>query len=119
MEFKKRTLKRGDNSKRKESDNLKRKGTNTKNKHENSKAEEVSNKPKNVFPKRYMNVYAYQLKFDIKVPLRADYKKGPTFGILASEPFCLMLGFVGFHHEVVGILQTLSNDSRLFVSNAC
>ena len=120
MNLKKRTLADLDRrSKEKQSDDLKRKGTKTIRNPENESGIKTGNKPKNVFPKRHMNVYAYQLKFDIKVPLRADYKKGPTFGILASEPFCYMLGYIGYHHEVVGMLQILSDDSRLFVANAC
>ena len=39
--------------------------------------------------------------FDIKVPIKDELKKDLIFGIEARLPIGVILGFNGFHHQVM------------------
>ena len=56
--------------------------------------------------------------FDIKVQIIEDLKKGLIFGLGARLPIGLVLGFTGFSHEVLPIMQTLSHSTRAYLCNA-
>ena len=56
--------------------------------------------------------------FDINVPIKEELKKGLIFGIHARPPLGVINGYVGYHHEVISLSQTLSHSTRAFISNA-
>ena len=56
--------------------------------------------------------------FDIRVTIRDNLKKGLVFGLQARLPIGLILGFFGFRHEVLSLMQTLSHSSRAYILNA-
>ena len=57
-------------------------------------------------------------KFDIKVDIGEDLMKTLVFGINARPPIGLILGFSGYSHEVMPLMQTLSHTTRAFTCNA-
>ena len=56
--------------------------------------------------------------FDVKVTIKEHLKKGLVFGLKARLPIGIILGFVGYRHEVMPIMQTLSNATRAYIINA-
>ena len=56
--------------------------------------------------------------FSIKVQIREDLKKGLIFGLEARLPIGIILGYLGFRHEVVRLMQTISNATRAYIINA-
>ena len=55
---------------------------------------------------------------DILVPIRDELKKDLIFGIKARPPTGLILGFAGFRHEVIPLMQCLSHGVRAYLVNA-
>ena len=49
--------------------------------------------------------------FEIKVPLKEDLKKGLVFNFKARLPIGILLGFIGYRHEVIHIMQTISHST--------
>ena len=56
--------------------------------------------------------------FDVKVPIREELKKCLIFRLQARPPIGIILGFVGFRHEVLPITQILSHATRAYIVNA-
>ena len=56
--------------------------------------------------------------FDIKVEIRDDLKKGLIFGLNSRAPIGLIIGMVGYSHEITPVLQSLSHSTRAFIWNA-
>ena len=56
--------------------------------------------------------------FDIKVPIKDELKSGLIFGIDARPPLGLIAGMIGYRHEVLSLMQTLSHSSRAYILNA-
>ena len=56
--------------------------------------------------------------FDIKVKLKEDYKKCLIFDLDSRLPIGIILGFLGYRHEVMPFLQRASHKTRAFIINA-
>ena len=56
--------------------------------------------------------------FDTRVPIKNELLKGLIFGIQARLPIGVILGFFGYRHEVMPLLQTLSHRTRAYIVNA-
>ena len=54
----------------------------------------------------------------ISVPIKQELKKNLIFGIEARPPIGLILGFYGFRHQVMKIMQYLSHGTRAYIVNA-
>ena len=59
-----------------------------------------------------------QTQFKTKVALKEDLKKILIFGIEARLPIGLILGFYGYRHEVMPLMQNLSHGTRAYICNA-
>ena len=57
-------------------------------------------------------------KIDIRVQIRQDLMKSLIFGIHARPPIGHILSFLGYSHEVIPIMQTLSHATRAYIINA-
>ena len=57
-------------------------------------------------------------KFDIKVPIREQILKCLIFGLQARLPIATILSYMGYRHDVIWILQTLSHTTRAYIWNA-
>ena len=58
------------------------------------------------------------INFDIKVQIKEDLKKSLIFGLQARLPIGVILGFVGYRHHVLPIMQTLSHSTRAYIVNS-
>ena len=56
--------------------------------------------------------------FDIKVQIRQEFRKGLIFGFNARLPVAVILAFLGYRHQVMPLLQTLSQGTRAYTINA-
>ena len=52
---------------------------------------------------------------DIIVPIRENLKKGLVFDLRARLPIGITLGLIGYQHEALPLMQTLSHATRAFV----
>ena len=59
-----------------------------------------------------------QYEIEIKVPIQEELKKGLIFGQKARPPIGIILGFVDYSHEVMPLMQTLSQATRAYIVNA-
>ena len=57
-------------------------------------------------------------KYDIKVAIRENLKKGLVFGIQARPAIGHILSFYGYSHEANIIMQVLSHSTRAYIINA-
>ena len=57
-------------------------------------------------------------KIDIRVQIRQDLMKSMIFGLQARPPIGHILSFLGYFHEVIPIMQTLSHATRAYIVNA-
>ena len=55
--------------------------------------------------------------FDVIVPLKEDQKKLSIFGLSSKPALGLIQRFAGKPHEVLPVMQKLSNDTRTFTWN--
>ena len=53
-----------------------------------------------------------------RVKIREDLKKGLIFGLEARQPIGIILGFVGYAHQVMPLMQLLSHGTRAYIVNA-
>ena len=53
--------------------------------------------------------------FDIIVPIKEDLKKTLIFGFKSRPTIALSLGFLGYRHEVLPLLQTISHATRAYI----
>ena len=56
--------------------------------------------------------------FDIKKPIKDELKKNLIFGLQARLPIGIILGFTGYSHQVIPLMQVLSHGTRAFIINA-
>lgn len=56
--------------------------------------------------------------FDVKVPIKDELKKSLIFGLGSRLPIGVILGFVGFRHDVSPLMQTISHSTRAYIWNA-
>ena len=49
--------------------------------------------------------------FDLKVQIRDNLKKDLIFGLKARLPIGVILGFVGYTHQVMPLMQVLSHGT--------
>ena len=56
--------------------------------------------------------------FEIKVPIKDELRKDLVFGLGARPANGLILGFCGYHHQVMETMQGLSHGTRAYVVNA-
>ena len=54
---------------------------------------------------------------DIKVSIKEELKSVLIFGLQARPPIAHILSFLGYIHEVMPIMQTLSHSTRAYVIN--
>ena len=59
-----------------------------------------------------------QAQFETKVAIKEDLRKTLIFGIEARLPIGLILGFYGYRHEVMHLMQNLSHGTRAYIYNA-
>ena len=57
-------------------------------------------------------------KFDIKLPIKDDLKKGLIFGLGARTTIAEILSMCGYRHEVLPLMQNLSHGARSYIHNA-
>ena len=57
-------------------------------------------------------------KYNVKVKIKENLKKSLVFGIQARLPVAMILGFSGYRHEVVELMQVLSHGTRAYILNA-
>ena len=50
--------------------------------------------------------------------IKEELKKGLIFGLEARLPIGLILGFYGFRHQVMKLMQCLSHGTRAYIVNA-
>ena len=60
----------------------------------------------------------YRDTFHVVVPIKESLKKCLVFRLHARLPIGIILGFVGFRHEVLCLMQAISHSTRAFVWNA-
>ena len=56
--------------------------------------------------------------FDIQVPPKETMKKGLVFGFRARLPIAKILSFTGHRHEVLEMMQLVSNGTRAYIWNS-
>ena len=56
--------------------------------------------------------------FSIKVPIKHELKKGLVFGLRARLPIAIIIGFIGYRHDVMPMMQKLSHGTRAYICNA-
>ena len=56
--------------------------------------------------------------YDIKLEIKTKLKKQLIFGLDARLPIALIIGFMGYRHEVVPLMQTISHSTRAYLVNA-
>ena len=56
--------------------------------------------------------------FDIKVPIKDELKKNLILGLGARPPIGIVLGFAGYYHQVIPLLQKLSHGTRAYIVNS-
>ena len=54
----------------------------------------------------------------IQVSIKDELKKNLIFGIEARLPIGIILGFYGFRHQVMQLMQCLSHGTRAYIVNA-
>ena len=52
------------------------------------------------------------------MPIKDELRKSLIFGIGARPPIGIILGFYGFRHQVLILMQCLSHGTRAFIVNA-
>ena len=55
---------------------------------------------------------------DVKGEIKEDLQKGLILNLQSRLAIGVVLGFVGWRHEVIPILQTLSHSTRAYIINA-
>ena len=55
---------------------------------------------------------------EMKVPIRDELKKDLIFGIGARLPIGIVLGFCGYRHQVMKMMQGFSHGTRAYIINA-
>ena len=53
-----------------------------------------------------------------KVPIRENLRKSLIFDLDARLPIGIILGFYGYHHEVMFLLKNMSHATRAYIVNA-
>ena len=56
--------------------------------------------------------------FDIREPIKDALKKDLILGLQARPTIGIVLGFAGYRHQVIPLLQCLSHGTRAFTANA-
>ena len=52
------------------------------------------------------------------MPIKEELKKGLIFGLEARLPIGIILGFFGYQHQVMRLMQCLSHGTRAYIVNA-
>ena len=52
------------------------------------------------------------------MPIKEELKKGLIFGLEARPPIGIILGFFGYQHQVMELMQCLSHGTRAYIVNA-
>ena len=52
------------------------------------------------------------------MPIKEELKKGLIFGLEARPPIGIILGFFGYQHQVMRLMQCLSHGTRAYIVNA-
>ena len=55
--------------------------------------------------------------FEKRVSIREELSSNLIFGFEARLPIAIILGFAGYRHEVMPIMQTLSHGTRAYTCN--
>ena len=58
------------------------------------------------------------LEIEIAVEIKEELKKGLIFGLEARPAIGIILGFYGYQHQVMKLMQCLSHETRAYVINA-
>ena len=56
--------------------------------------------------------------FDINVQIKEKLKKGLIFGLKSRLAIGLILGYMGYRHDVVSMMQRVSHSTRAYIWNA-
>ena len=52
------------------------------------------------------------------MPIKTQFSKSLIFGLKARPPIGIILGFVGYRHKVMPIMQTLCHGTRAYILNS-
>ena len=58
------------------------------------------------------------IDFSVDVEIKQELKKKLIFGMNSRLPIALILGYLGYRHEVLPIMQVLSHGTRAYIWNA-
>ena len=56
--------------------------------------------------------------FDTTLPIRYELRKELIFGLESRLPIAIILGYSGYQHQVMPLMQRLSQTTRVYVINA-
>ena len=56
--------------------------------------------------------------FEIRVTIKDELKKALIFGLEARLPIGIILGFIGYRHQVLPLMQSLTHATRAYIVNA-
>ena len=55
---------------------------------------------------------------DVRIKIKEELKKGFVFSLHSNQPIDIVLRFVGYQHEALQLMQTLSHGTRAYILNA-
>ena len=55
---------------------------------------------------------------EIRVKIKEELKRRLVFGVESRLPIGIMLGFAGYRHEILPLMQILSHETRAYICNA-
>ena len=55
--------------------------------------------------------------FDLRVPIQTSLEKSLILGLGSRPSIGIVLGFYGYWHEVMGLMQVLSHSTRAYILN--
>ena len=75
-------------------------------------------KPQNPEMHKSLNKLIMSEKFENFVQIRDEYKSSLIFGLGARLPIAIVVSFLGFRHQAMPLMQSLSHRTRAYTINA-